>query len=163
MGPPNYADYYEATAAVSGSLTGLLFVAIALRYDEILGPDAELWRRAVAISAFTTLVNALSVSLFALIPTGRPGIAITAVAAIALLSTVRVHMTRSGRRETRPITFYVSLAIFSIELAAGIALIVSPHSPAALTAMVWVVFAAFISALQRSWALLQPDRVEPAA
>ena len=58
---------WEAVTA-SAALIGLLFVAVSVRDDSIFGPKATPGGEALAITAFTGLVNSLVVSLLGLIP-----------------------------------------------------------------------------------------------
>jgi hypothetical protein len=66
--PAELTGFFAASAAVVSSLVGLLFVAISLRYEAVLGSDAQGTNRAVAAAALTPLANALIVPLWALIP-----------------------------------------------------------------------------------------------
>ncbi len=157
MTPAALTTFFTACAAVAGSLEGLLFVAISLRYDAILGPAAPSANRAVAAAAFTALTNALILSLWALVPGVNLGYPVVAVAFGSLWSTVRTHFTRSGRRDTSLRSFVVSILIYLFELVVGAVLIARPTVTGLVYDLAYLEFGAFGAALARSWQLLQPE------
>ncbi len=161
MTPADLTDYFTTCAAIAGSLIGLLFVAIALRYEVILGPSAPPTNAAVARSAFVALIDAMSISLWALLPGKNLGYAGAIVGALCLWSTVRTHMTITGRRATSTRLFVVSLALYAIQVVASILLIAYPRSSEAANVLAYVVFGAFIAALRRSWQLIQHEGDPP--
>jgi len=153
--PHNLIDYFAASATVAGALIGLLFVSISLRYDAILGASANDASRATAAAGFTGLVNALTISLWALIPGDGLGYAAAVSAVLCVYRTLRLHVGRSGRRETSLASFLFSLAVFLTQLGTGTYLIVNPHSVSSVDVLAYTLFGAFASALSRSWALLE--------
>jgi hypothetical protein len=155
--PPELTGFFTACAAVAGSLVGLLFVAISLRYDAILGPRAEGRSRSVAGAAFTALTNALMLSLLALVPHLDIGYPVAALALGSLWSTFQTHLTRSGRRDTSMRLFLGSLAIYLFQLVDSCVLIARPDSAGLVYNLAYVLFGAFAAALARSWQLLQPS------
>ncbi len=68
MVPPEFANFFIASASAGGALVGLLFVAVSIAPEQIVAAQAPIERQAVATSAFTALMNAFFISLFALIP-----------------------------------------------------------------------------------------------
>lgn len=58
MVPPEFANFFIASAGAGAALVGLLFVAISLAPEQIVTRRAPVERQAVAGSAFTSLVNA---------------------------------------------------------------------------------------------------------
>lgn len=85
---------------MAGSLVGLLFVAISLRYEEILGASARESSRAEAAAAFTALTNALMLSLWAILPQTDVGYPAAVLALGSIWSTLCTHLTGSKRRPT---------------------------------------------------------------
>ena len=71
MVPGVYDAYFATLATAAAALIGLLFVAVSVRDDTIFGPNAMPGGEALAITAFTGLVNAFVVSLLGLIPQGQ--------------------------------------------------------------------------------------------
>ena len=161
MVPPDIHDLFLAAASVAGALIGLLFVAISVAAERLArdkaGAPVHRIRAAAALTAFT---NALTVSLFALVPGQKIGPAAVAVAAAGLafiaavlLSLVRLHQVRwSTARDT---LFLVGLAvIFVIQLLQGIAVIARPDNPGAVNTIAILVIVCFLIGIARSWELI---------
>jgi len=154
--PAELTTFFAASAAVAGSLVGLLFVAISLRYEAVLGASAEGANRAVAAAAFTALTNGLVLSLWALVPHLDLGYPASALALGSIWSTLRTHLTGSARRDTSTRLFIGSLLLYLFELVIGAILIAQPGEGGWVYDLAYVVVGAFAAALARSWQLLQP-------
>src|ERR1700754_2894683 len=99
MVPSEYDAYLATTATAAAALIGLLFVAVSVRDETIFGPKAIPGGEALAITAFTGLVNSFVVSLLGLIPKiniGEPAVimAVISIVAIARLQR-RLHTARN--------------------------------------------------------------------
>src|SRR5262249_59061145 len=62
MVPSDFNAYFSASATAAAALVGLLFVAISLAPESTVARSAPLRRRAIAVSAFTGLLNAFFIS-----------------------------------------------------------------------------------------------------
>ena len=87
MVPGVYDAYFAAMATAAAALIGLLFVAVSVRDDTIFGPNAMPGGEALAITAFTGLVNSFVVSLLGLIPKiniGEPAVIMAVISIVAI-------------------------------------------------------------------------------
>ena len=81
----------SAMATAAAALIGLLFVAVSVRDDTIFGPNAMPGGEALAITAFTGLVNSFVVSLLGLIPKINIGEPAVIMAVISIVAIVRLQ------------------------------------------------------------------------
>ena len=161
MVPADIHDFFLAAASVAGALIGLLFVAISVAAERLArdkaGAPVHRIRAGAALTAFT---NALTVSLFALVPGQKIGPTTVAVAAAgltfiaaALLSLIRLRQVRWST--ARDVLFMVGLAVmFVIQLLQGIAIIAHPDNPGAVSTIAILVIVCFLIGIARSWELI---------
>jgi hypothetical protein len=160
MTPDNLRDFFTASAGVAGALVGLLFVAISVaanRLTETTGGQAHRVRARASLTAFT---NALTVSLFALLP-GDLGGAALAVAIVGLLfvvaSVLSLVRMRSGGwvHLLRDMIFLCGLiAVFVIQLIDGARLVAHPADPSPATGIAVLVVVCFLIGIARAWELI---------
>ena len=153
MVPAVYDAYLAAAATASAALIGLLFVAVSVRDDTIFGPKAMPGGEALAITAFTGLVNSFVVSLLGLIPKVNIGEPAVIMAVIGVVATVRLHhRLRAGRNL---IVLAITLLAYAAQLGFGILLLVKPHDSDQVINLSFIVFVTLIVSLQRAWSLLK--------
>jgi hypothetical protein len=167
--PESIRDFFVASGSAAGALIGLLFVAITVASERVAREKAgvQLYR-ARASAALTAFTNALTVSLFALIPGHKIGPAAAAVAVVgltfvaaSLLSLIRL---RQGRRDTlrqgrwdtlRHALLLVVLAItFVIQLIEGVDVITHPGDSGAVNTIAVLVIVCFLIGIARAWQLI---------
>jgi hypothetical protein len=153
--PHDLETYFSVTVALSGTLIGLLFVSITLRSEEIFGRARQ---RATATSAFISLVDALVISLWALLPAVNLGYPAAIAGATGLVVTFRTHVGPQGRRETSTALFAFSVIGQSAQVVVAILLVVRPHDRGLVEGLTYAVLYAVTVGLLRAWQLLVPDR-----
>jgi hypothetical protein len=136
-------DFFTASASVAGALIGLLFVAISVAADRLALAKAEgQLHRIRAVAALTAFTNALTVSLFALIPGQKIADVAVSVAAVglafiaaSLLSLIRLRQVRWS---------IVRDALFLIH----------PGDAGAVNTIASLVVICFLVGIARSWELI---------
>lgn len=161
MVPENIHDFFIASASVAGALIGLLFVAISVSADRLAeAKEGTQIHRIRASAALTAFVNALVVSLLALIPGHKIGPASLAVAVVgflfvvtALLSLIRLRQARL--RTLREAIFLVGLVVtFVFQFIQGIDLSLHPADSGAVNTIAILVALNFLAGIDRAWELI---------
>jgi hypothetical protein len=153
-------EFFAATAGVAGALIGLLFVAISVASDRVIGPEASEVHSIRAVAALTAFTNALTVSLFELAPGLDGGGAPISVAIIGLLfilgALIRLLPSkRSGQLKLSDLSFLIGLlVVFVLQLLAGIGLERHGSSSAGLRTICVLVIVCFLLGITRAWELV---------
>jgi hypothetical protein len=155
-----YRDFFAATAAAAGALTGLLFVALSVtgRRGMVTGPAVfQQVRAAAALLAFT---NALAVSLFALVPgtnAGYPALVMGVVGILFSAAGLRsVLSSGSALREQwrQYVLMTFLLLIFGAELIAGIIVAAGPGSSTAMQVIGYTLVTSVLVGIARAWEIV---------
>ena len=153
MVPGVYDAYFAAMATAAAALIGLLFVAVSVRDDTIFGPNAVPGGEALAITAFTGLVNSFVVSLLGLIPKVNIGEPAVIMAVIGIVAIVRLQRRLHTGRNL--LVLAITLLAYAAQLGFGVLLLVDPHGSEQLINLSIIVFVTLIVSLQRAWSLLK--------
>jgi hypothetical protein len=159
--PESYHDFFVGSLSVAGALIGLLFVAISVaapRLNQAEGrAQAHRIRADAALTAFT---NALTVSLFALVPGQVIGWTAVATAAVGIVfiaaSVVSLARVKVQRWLTaRDAVFLVGMATgFVFQLLAGLHLERYPHDAGDVQNIAILVIVFFLVGISRAWELV---------
>src|SRR5271154_2595158 len=161
MVPEDLHDFFAAAAGVSGALIGLLFVAISVSAERLSKEGAESPpHRIRASAALTAFSNALTISLFGLLPGEKIGwtsitVSVLGIAFIAatLLSLVRLRQVNV--KTARDLLFLVGLiVIFVIQLVEGWSVNANPADASGVDTIAFVVVICFLIGIARSWELI---------
>jgi hypothetical protein len=164
MVPPDFANFFLASAGAGAALIGLLFVAISIAPERTVQREAPVERRAVAGSAFTALVNAFFISLGGLIPGSSLGGIVLAMSTLALVNSARLGWSlRRGRAgalsAARRLTLlFTSLVVYGLEWWYGLQFQRAPGDPSLVYTLAWLVLAVYGIGLTRAWELLGASR-----
>ena len=153
MVPGVYDAYFATLATAAAALIGLLFVAVSVRDDTIFGPNAMPGGEALAITAFTGLVNSFVVSLLGLIPKVNIGEPAVIMAVISIVAIVRLQRRlRTGRN---PLVLAITLLVYAAQFGFGVLLLVDSHDSDQVINLSIIVSVTLIVSLQRAWSLLK--------
>jgi hypothetical protein len=148
-----------AIATTAGALTGLLFVALSVapRQRRDLGPRVV--RQIRAAAALLAFSNALSVSLFSLVPgtnVGYPSIALGVIGIAFTAAAMRSIMTGPATRAVKNgqlSLITLLLLIFGTELIGGIIALTQPISNPP-DSIGYALVASLIVGISRAWELV---------
>src|SRR5271163_536467 len=146
MVPEGIRNFFAASAGVAGALIGLLFVAISVSAERLAREEARAQlHRIRAQAALTAFVNALAVSLFALIPGQKIGDAAAAVAIIGLTFVIASLVSLIRLQQFHWTTFRDGLFLagliwlFVVELIAGLQVSDNPNDSGGVNTIAIVV------------------------
>jgi hypothetical protein len=157
--PENIHDFFAASGGAAAALIGLLFVAISVAAERLARQEAQI-HRIRAVAALTAFTNALTVSLFALIPGHKLGPAALVTACFglvfiiaALMSLIRMHQVR--RAVLRDALFLLALVItFVVQLLEGAEVLAQPGNSGAVNTIASLVIVCFLIGIARAWELI---------
>jgi hypothetical protein len=160
MADEMFHDFFTAASAVVGALIGLLFVAISVSQERLSESGGAQSHRIRASAALTVFTNALTVSLFALIPgihLGWPALIAAALGEIfvaaSLVSLYRLR--REQPRAFRESFFLLGFAvIFGVQLVTGIQLTGDDENVGYVRTLAILVVVSALGGIARSWELI---------
>jgi hypothetical protein len=159
--PQEFRDFFTAAASTSGALIGLLFVAITVSQENARRVETRMEFHTRAAAALLAFLNALILSLAALVPGVSFGwwCVAAAVGIVAFsLATARSGLDEARRQRANwgPFTVVANLLIIAgFELAAGVLLLGNASSRGAISTICYVVIADLAAGISRSWQLVR--------
>lgn len=161
MVPVEIHDFFLASGGVAGALIGLLFVAISVSAERLGRQDTESQLyRVRASAALTSFLNALIISLFALVPGHKVGPTAVIVAVLGLTFVVATLLSLRSVRHVRWTTvrdllFLIGLVVvFVVQLITGAQIIATPGDSGNVNAIAVLVIICFLVGISRAWELI---------
>jgi hypothetical protein len=156
--PASYHEFFAGCANVAGALVGLLFVAVSISPGNLTGTDATVAFQLRAAAAFSTLVNALVITLFALLPHTNLGI-VALVTSLSGLGTtcglVLIGLRESDLRRVRELVLVIVLfLLYGWQLVNAIRLLHHAGNTDALEDEAILVIVCFLVGIGRAWELV---------
>jgi hypothetical protein len=154
-----YRDLFVTIATSAATLIGLLFVALSVS-ETRAGNRPRVVRQFRAAAAFLAFINALSVTLFGLVPgtnVGYPALFLGLTGLMFTAAGVRRTLELSVRRQvlTRvPFLVVVLLVVFGFEFAFGVVLLNNPHDSSALSNVGDILIVSLLIGIARAWELV---------
>ena len=178
MVPASFHDFFLAMSGAGAALIGLLFVAVSINSEQIVGPQAAPERQGVAASTLTALVTGFVISSFALIPPVNLGYVALAAASLGLGQSLLLG-ARLGRRAVsesaqpprrrryrlaRAFAFTgLSLFLYGFELVLGRRVVAGSTTSDTIASLAVVLVSIYVMGLFRAWTLLGARRGGPGA
>jgi hypothetical protein len=161
--PADYAQFFAASATVAGALIGLLFVAISVR-PAAAARTAPIATRLGALVALSAFLNALFLSLLALLPGapfGQASVALALVGIVAMVVLV-VQLVTHGR--DRPWALLRGLVLlvgqgllYLLQLQDGLGLAARPGTTPPIDHLATLLLVFFALGVARAWQFAGAD------
>jgi uncharacterized membrane protein len=156
----SFNDFFAAAAAVVGALIGLLFVAISVSQGRLAEHGGAQSHRVRASAALTVFTNALTVSLFALVPgihLGWPAF-FTSILGLLFIAASLVSLWRVRRSQPGEIreSFFLAgfAAVFIVQLTTALKLTGDKENVGDVRTLAILVIVSALGGIARSWELI---------
>jgi hypothetical protein len=160
MAVGDYRDLFAAIAGAGGALTGLLFVALSVSVRPEPGSAIGVIHQVRVAAALLAFSNALSVSLYSLVPGTNTGYPATVLGVIGILFTAAAirsifSSSASPRQKLRQLELIsLLLLIFGVETLCGIIVIAGRGGDTALELIGYALVTSLIVGIARAWELV---------
>jgi len=159
--------FFQAAAGVAGTLIGLVFVALSVSRERLAEDEETQVHRVRGAAAFIAFLNALIVSLTALVSGAEEGWWALSVAAVGfvfvLASGLALVLDRGVHWRDLPhlVFLLVLAAVFVVQFVAGLRLATEGGGDTAQTTFAVLVMVSFIVGISRAWELVGGPSVSP--
>jgi hypothetical protein len=163
-GLEDYHDFFVASGGVAGALIGLLFVALSVATEPEDKGDRYAHRFRGA-SALTSFLNALTISLFLLVPdidAGWPVLVVGLIGLGFLLRSIReLHAARRSHRPTwQDVSALLGLAVvFGFQIDSAAQLLSDEHDSGPIETVAFLVIISYIIGISRAWEMIGGPRM----
>jgi len=167
MIPPEFANFFGASAQAAAALVGLLFVSVSLAPEQTVARSAPVERQAVSASTFTALLNALFISLAPLLPHGNFPVTVLAVGGFSVVSTLALGWTLFqawtgwANLVRSALLFGGALVLYGIEMKEGFVPMAGGASTGPLATLTQLLLFVYALAVLRAWQLLGGQGLGP--
>src|SRR5260221_10715593 len=163
MVPPQFVNFFIASASAGAAVVGLLFAPVSIALEHIVQANAAVERQAMAASSFTALLNAFFISFGALLPE-NVGYITLVMSLSGLINSI--YLTRNmfkERQKWQSILRRINLILFSyivygFELYFAILLIKERGNSEAFYGLTGLLLSVYGIGLLRAWQLLGAGR-----
>lgn len=159
-----FHEFFLAAAGVAGALIGLLFVAISVTPAAASGKAGHVYQQIRAAAAMSMFLDALMVSLLALIPGGQYlGNGSAALALVGLSSTAPLVITAARTRDLSHTTwqsartmvlFAAVLVVYGLQLASALRMNAASAGTGQLKNQAILVIIMFLMGITRAWEIV---------
>jgi hypothetical protein len=150
-----YRGFFTASAGASAAFIGLLFVALSFIDAAQVEEATRTWRRIIANSSFSQLVNIFFVSMAGLLPDPHNFALVGVVMGVLGLGvSVRLlpQVTQLGKNGRLPTVLgMIATGAYLLEVVTGLALLHQPDDQQALSYFVLAMIILYAGALARAW------------
>lgn len=163
MVPDAFREFFTAIAAAGGALVGLLFVAVSVAPEPVVGPRASTEQQVRASAALLALLSPLVLALVALIPDSNVGYGSAAYGCVGVLfaaaSARRLLGVDGARRRLHSARQVLGFAVvMGLEVYAGVRLIAAPGDAGALNYIAGSMIGSLAIGIDRAWELVGARR-----
>jgi hypothetical protein len=158
MVPTDYHDFLLGAVSMGAALVGLLFVAISVNPGGV-GEAGHLTMRLRAVCAMSALLNALFVSMVALLPGGTIGGVASALGTSGVLTMVGLLLLVLRRRRDVPTSQFARMVVLVVgqgsvcvlQVVGGVRLIVDPGDLGTVQTQAILLIVFFAIGVLRAW------------
>ena len=159
-----FHDFFLASAGVAGALIGLLFVAISVTPEAVRGKSGHLYQQVRAAAALSMFLDALVVSLLALMPglqslaNGSTALAIAGITSTVALVIIFLRAPDPSRKawpSARTLLLFAAvLVVYAFQLASALHMNTAATDAGQVHNQATLVIIMFIMGITRAWEIV---------